>query len=471
MQRVSRKLLADGLRIADVAGVIGAGGIAFVGYVVQVLHAAHQNVYYLVATSLAAGFYVVVAHALGAYQYERLSDLACLIRRSMAGMGIMILAWLVVAFATKTTDFWSRAWIILWLCFSAILLISIRISIALFIRHWRAARRWQDRIVIVGATEIAERLIEDMREHGADDAEIVGVFDERDPARSTTRNGMPVFGDADALLEFTRNHHVDCVVVALPWTNEERIIRLSEKLSVLPVDINIAFPTQTLHRRIRGWDSAYGVPLMQISSRPLTDRQVFMKRMEDIVLCSLLLIAISPILLLVAIAIRVESAGPVLFRQPRHGFNNTIFHIYKFRTMYVDRGDASGRERTRQNDPRVTHIGRFLRRWSIDELPQLFNVLKGEMSLIGPRPHPVGMLAADADYREVVANYAARHRMRPGITGWAQVAGFRGEADTVEKARRRVQFDLEYIARWSLLFDARILLLTVVTVLGGKGAY
>jgi exopolysaccharide biosynthesis polyprenyl glycosylphosphotransferase len=203
----------------------------------------------------------------------------------------------------------------------------------------------------------------------------------------------------------------------------------------------------------------------------LTDRQVLMKRIEDLVLASLMIVAVSPVMLLAAAAIRLGSRGPILFRQPRHGFNDTIINVYKFRTMYVERADPSGVARTLRNDPRVTRVGRFLRRWSVDELPQLFNVLKGDMSIVGPRPHPIGMLAAASDYREVVSNYAARHRVKPGITGWAQVAGYRGEADTVEKAQRRVEFDLEYIARWSLLFDLRILLLTAVAMISGKEAY
>jgi Undecaprenyl-phosphate glucose phosphotransferase len=390
---------------------------------------------------------------------------------ALTALGLMAIAWLLVAFLSKTTEVWSRGWIVLWLALSAASLIALRVALALAVSHWRRTRRWQDRIVLVGATDIAERLTIDVKEHGAADAEIVGVFDERQGTRSGPLAGLPVFGDLDSLLEFTRNKHVDCVVIALPWTSEERIIRLAERLSILPVDIHIAFPTHTLHRHFRSWDSAYGVPLMQIGTRPLTDRQVFVKRVEDLAFGLVITVVASPILLLAALAIGLESRGPILFRQPRNGFNDTVFDIYKFRTMYMDRADPTGVARTVRDDPRVTRVGRFLRRWSIDELPQLFNVLKGDMALIGPRPHPVGMRAANAEYRTVVANYAARHRMKPGITGWAQVAGYRGEAMTVETARKRVEFDLEYIAKWSLLFDLRILLLTAITVITGKGAY
>ncbi len=217
--------------------------------------------------------------------------------------------------------------------------------------------------------------------------------------------------------------------------------------------------------------SSRGVHLMQMGSRPLTERQILAKRMEDLTLGALITLAVAPVLLLIALLIRLESPGPVFFRQKRHGFNDTLFEIFKFRTMYVEQGDASGRERTVRGDPRVTPLGRFLRRWSLDELPQLLNVLKGDMSLIGPRPHPVGMLAEKDDYRDVVQNYAARHRVKPGITGWAQVNGYRGAAETKEVARLRVEHDLEYIDRWSLLFDFRILVMTAVSVAAGTEAY
>jgi Undecaprenyl-phosphate glucose phosphotransferase len=471
MKPVSRRLLADALRVADLISIIASGGIAFLIYVVGVLDSAWLNLYYLTATTIAAGVFVALAQALHAYRYDRLADLSYLARRALAALGIMAVIWLLVGFVTRTTDFWSRAWTMIWIAQCAAVLITTRVALAVAIQRWRQAKRWQDRIVIVGATDIAERVVEEIRAQGAADAEIVGVFDERHGPRRPALAGLPLFGDLDTLIEFSRSHHVDCVILALPWSSEERIERLSEKLGVMPVDINLAFPTQTLHRRFRDWVSAYGVPLMQIGAKPLTDRQVFVKRAEDLVLGLLIILAVSPILLLTAMAIRLESRGPILFRQPRHGFNDTIFNIYKFRTMYVDRADPTGQARTTRNDPRVTRIGRFLRRWSIDELPQLFNVIKGDMSLIGPRPHPVGMLAADSDYRLVVANYAARHRMKPGITGWAQVAGYRGETETIEKAKRRVDLDLEYIAHWSPLFDVRILLLTAATVVSGKGAY
>jgi lipopolysaccharide/colanic/teichoic acid biosynthesis glycosyltransferase len=176
-------------------------------------------------------------------------------------------------------------------------------------------------------------------------------------------------------------------------------------------------------------------------------------------------------MILVAAVIRLQSPGPVFFRQLRSGYNGTTFNILKFRTMYVEQCDISGTNATRPNDSRVTPIGRFLRRWSLDELPQLFNVLKGEMSFVGPRPHPLHMLAKDIAYRDAVDNYAARHRMKPGITGLAQVRGNRGYVDNLDKAIQRIEFDTEYINNWSPMFDLYIILLTVKSVLTMKEAY
>ncbi|MBI1779196.1 MAG: undecaprenyl-phosphate glucose phosphotransferase [Proteobacteria bacterium] len=471
MKPISRRLLADAVRLADGLAVLAASAIAFYVYVAGVLDAEEQAALYFAAATISALGYLAIAQALQAYRYDRLSNVIYMTQRALVALSVMAIGWLLVGFITKTTEFWSRGWTLLWLVLSTVLIIAVRLGVAVVVARWRRQRRWQDRIVIVGATEMADELIKDIRQHGGADAEIVGVFDERGGNRRPSLADLPFIGNVEALIEYTREHRVDSIVLALPWSSEERIIKLSEKLSVLPVDINVAFATRMLHRHFTSAVGAYGVPLMQIGRRPLTDRQVLMKRIEDLVLTCAITFVLSPIMLIVALLIRMESSGPILFRQPRNGFNDTIITVYKFRTMYVERSDPSGVKRTEPGDPRVTPLGRTLRRWSLDELPQLFNVLKGDMSVVGPRPHPVGMLAATADYRQVVSNYAARHRMKPGITGWAQVAGYRGTADTVEKAQRRVEFDLEYIAHWSLLFDLRILMLTAIAMISGKEAY
>ena len=468
---LSRELIADALRLFDALILLGGSGLAFLIYVDLVLKADYLLDAYLNITLIAAVGYVAAGRLLDIYQPHKLPDAFYGIGRSLAGFGLTLIGCLAVGFATHTTDYWSRGWAAMWILLTGAGLVVARLILARAVIGWQRAGHWNDRIVVVGLPDMASRVIHDLTEKGVH-ADMLAVFDERGEARrGSFETPRPLLFGLQALFEFVRLHPVDQIIIAFPWSNEARILHLVDRLSVLPVDITLAFGTEILHKRCLKMRSSRGVHLMQLGSRPLTERQILAKRIEDLTLGALITLAVAPVLLLIALLIRLESPGPVFFRQQRHGFNDTIFEILKFRTMYVEQGDASGRERTVRGDPRVTRLGRFLRRWSLDELPQLLNVLKGDMSLIGPRPHPVGMLAEKDDYREVVQNYAARHRVKPGITGWAQVNGYRGAAETKEVARLRVEHDLEYIDRWSLLFDFRILVMTAVSVAAGTEAY
>jgi len=193
--------------------------------------------------------------------------------------------------------------------------------------------------------------------------------------------------------------------------------------------------------------------------------------MEDRIIGALLLVLLSPVMALTAIAIRLNSKGPVFFRQKRYGFNNELIEVYKFRSMYVDRQDTTASKLVTRDDPRVTRVGRFIRRTSLDELPQLINVVRGQMSLVGPRPHATGAKADRDLYENVAQGYFARHRVKPGVTGWAQINGWRGETDTHEKLLRRVEHDLYYIDNWSMLFDLYIIAMTPFSLVTGKNAY
>ena len=214
------------------------------------------------------------------------------------------------------------------------------------------------------------------------------------------------------------------------------------------------------------------MPVLDLFDKPIADWDVVIKLAFDKIVGALALIALSPVLLATAIAVKLDSPGPVLFRQRRYGFNNELIEVFKFRSMYVDQTDATAARLVTRDDPRVTRVGRFIRKTSIDELPQLFNVVfKGNLSLVGPRPHAVHAKAADRQYEEVVDGYFARHRVRPGITGWAQVNGWRGETDTPEKIQQRVEHDLYYIENWSILLDLSILAITPFALFKTKNAY
>jgi Undecaprenyl-phosphate glucose phosphotransferase len=273
------------------------------------------------------------------------------------------------------------------------------------------------------------------------------------------------------LIEFSRITKLDMLIVALPLTAETRVLQMLKKMWVLPLDIRLSAHTNKLRFRPRSYSYVGTVPFLDVFDKPIADWDSLMKRIFDVTVSLLAIVLLSPIMLATAIAVKATSKGPILFKQNRYGFNNELIGVYKFRSMYTDLCDANASKLVTKGDPRVTRVGRFIRRTSIDELPQLFNVLRGDLSLVGPRPHATHAKAAEHLYDEVVDGYFARHKVRPGITGWAQINGWRGETDTAEKIHRRVEHDLYYIENWSLLFDLWIVIATPFTLLKSENAY
>ena len=278
-------------------------------------------------------------------------------------------------------------------------------------------------------------------------------------------------GTIDELLKLAPLQPIDEVIIALPLNVERKFEELFRKLEALAIDVRLSIEPLASPFQIRGTSYIGDVPLLTIAEKPLEGFRAFLKWLEDIVVASSLLILCAPLIVLVAILIKIDSRGPIFFIQKRFGLNKEVINVIKFRTMQVDRADSSGAERTVRNDPRVTRVGRILRRLSLDELPQLINVLRGEMSLVGPRPHAVKMKVGGRLYGDVVERYPHRHRVKPGITGWAQVNGLRGEVDTLEKARTRVAYDLYYIEHWSPWLDLKILMKTAGIVISREGAW
>jgi Undecaprenyl-phosphate glucose phosphotransferase len=244
-----------------------------------------------------------------------------------------------------------------------------------------------------------------------------------------------------------------------------------KRLSQLPLDIRLPAETTSVRFRPRTYSYIGDMQFIDVFDRPISDWGHFAKSIFDRTIATAALVLLSPLMAAVAIAIKLESKGPVLFRQKRYGFNNELIEVFKFRSMYTDLSDATAAKLVTKDDPRVTRIGRFIRKTSIDELPQLFNVLNGTLSLVGPRPHATHAKAANELYNEVVDTYFARHKVKPGITGWAQINGWRGETDTREKIEKRVEYDLYYIDNWSLFLDFYILLRTPFALLDTRNAY
>ncbi|WP_349356933.1 undecaprenyl-phosphate glucose phosphotransferase [Sphingobium nicotianae] len=363
------------------------------------------------------------------------------------------------------------ALIFLGLCIA--LLIASRLLFRRFV--WLGMRHGVigQRVGIYGADrEVTSRLLELLDIERLPHINIIGFADDR---RTRVETGMigrfPYLGGFEELLELARRGMLDQLIVALPLVQQERLNKIIEELSAGAIDICI-MPREFLVLRDRYRVNYIGsLPVLSVWQQPVRDFDGILKEIQDRLLALIGILVLSPILLITAIAIKLESKGPILFKQKRFGFNNLEIEVLKFRSMYTDRQDESGGERTRKGDPRVTRVGRIIRRTSIDELPQLFNVLRGEMSIVGPRPHALAMRVGDAYYHDAVRGYAARHRVKPGITGLAQVRGLRGEIDTIERGKQRVEYDIYYIENWSPLLDLRIILETVFKLVWDRHAY
>jgi Undecaprenyl-phosphate glucose phosphotransferase len=409
--------------------------------------------------------------SLGLYSIRALSSIPGQLGRVALGWTGVVGVLLLAAFAAKMSSNFSRGWAILWYLWSIGLFMAVRFAAFAVISRWMESGRLTREIAIVGAGPHGRRLVQHLHAQNGSDVRIVGIWDERATRPLDPVEGVAVRGTVEDLLAWARQHPVDQIVVALPWAAEQRVMKVLKKLWELPVDIRLAPDMIGFRLAHCSYSDLGSVPMVNVFDRPLSEDRLLLKRLEDMVFALLMLAIFAPVMLLTAIAIRLDSRGPALIRQTRYGFNNQKITVWKFRSMHLDDCRDAAPVQVTADDPRVTRIGRFLRRTSIDELPQIFNVLSGVMSVVGPRPHSVGTRAGDVLFEDAVAEYAARHRVKPGLTGWAQVNGWRGETDTVEKIQRRVDHDLYYIENWSLFLDVKIVLMTVFTVLRGKNAY
>ena len=366
----------------------------------------------------------------------------------------------------------DHGWLPLWAVITTIYLAATRFGAQLWARPIARLGRFRKRIAIVGGGKAAEDALQALEASRNLNFEIVGLFDDRYDARSphSVRKHQKI-GKITELADYARGNRVDLIIVAIPLSAEARLLYILKRLWELPVDIRISGQASSLKLSPRAYTYIGLLPLLAVFDRPLDGWGLFLKNAMERALACVAIVMLAPVMLAVAAAIRLESQGPVIFRQKRYGFNNELVEVFKFRSMFSNLTDANASKLVTKGDPRVTRVGRFIRRTSLDELPQLFNVLTGQLSLVGPRPHATQAKAADTLYEQVVDGYFARHKVRPGITGWAQVNGWRGETDTREKLEQRVKHDLEYIDRWSLMFDIMIILKTPLALLKNENAY
>ncbi len=417
---------------------------------------------------LACVFYRLLGRLWGLYE---LPSLLAYQQRSSAVMltwTITLLALILVLFLLKVSSVFSRGSIIVFGVLGLVLLVMFRLLVNSYFRAAVATRSILGRrAVIIGEPDELAAL---------NAAKLLGRFGIEEVARvavsSDRGEGLPAlarseFAKVDRAVQLARDSDAREIVVALRWSNTTLLGLVRERLRCSPLPVRL-LPDRSIRRLINGSQGVAGAGFsVELQREPLSKMEQVVKRSVDILMASAILLALSPLLVIVAIAIKLDSRGPVIFRQRRNGFNGRQFVIYKFRTMNVLE-DGAVVVQAKRWDSRITAFGSLLRRSSIDELPQLFNVLKGDMSLIGPRPHA---LAHDDEYGLQIANYAFRHHVKPGITGWAQVNGFRGETTRIELMKERVEADLWYINNWSFWLDLRIMLRTLGEVARGGNAY
>jgi putative colanic acid biosynthesis UDP-glucose lipid carrier transferase len=422
-----------------------------------------------VAAAAAATLFHLVAHAQGLYRLDRSALLLVAVRRVWLSWAITLACLLLFAFTAKSSEQYSRFISITWCVLAPSFLTGWRLAVYVIVRELHARGYDTRRVVIAGVSDVGKRLAQHITAAPSLGLRVSGFYDDRRPDRlglCDARNGQ-FCGRFDDLVIDAHRKRVDTVFIALPPHAEPRIRELYHRLSDTTVSVYLAYDLGGFGVTWGRWTTVGDVPVMSIVENPFRGADGWIKRLEDVCLASVLLIAAAIPMAIIAAAVKLGSPGPVFFKQRRYGLNGEEIRVLKFRSMTVLE-DGAQVVQASQTDYRVTRVGAFLRRTSLDEIPQLLQVLTGKMSLIGPRPHAV---AHNEQYRGLIRGYMLRHKVKPGITGWAQVNGWRGQTDTLEKMQRRVEYDLAYIRNWALSLDLKILLLTCLIVIRGKNAY
>ncbi|KAB7648922.1 undecaprenyl-phosphate glucose phosphotransferase [Polymorphobacter fuscus] len=458
------------VRIVEFLVVLGSGSLA-----ILLIHngltesevAVHLRV--VLITGIA---FAVLAESLGCYDLDAQFSLRMAWQRVATSWLTSALFMMTLGFILKASDSVSRSWAGGWFAAGGLALLLSRGATTVWVRRLKNRGTFNQRVAVFGAGPQGVRFADYVLKHDRLTISLVGFFDDRRDGRVPSAAAtVPVLGNLSALISLIRDGRVDQVVVALPWSAEARLQQVVSRLALTPVKIRLAPDLASFAFARRPIVVLGDIPMLTLFERPISGMDAALKLVEDKLLTLTILAFTWPILLAIAIAVKLDSPGPVFFRQPREGFNNRPFRVFKFRTMYHNRSEFDAIQQASRSDPRVTRVGRILRRTSLDELPQLFNVLNGDMSLVGPRPHAASTRAGGRLFSDVVASYAARHKVKPGITGWAQVCGWRGETDTEEKLVKRLEHDLHYIENWSLAFDFYILFRTIGSVLLPKNAF
>jgi putative colanic acid biosynthesis UDP-glucose lipid carrier transferase len=378
---------------------------------------------------------------------------------------LVILA--LCGYATRSFGLFETEVLIAWAVLTPVFQ-WIAVWIGRMVIRWEASQPHVRRsAIVVGAGPLGVKVAKALLGSEDQGVDFLGYFDDRADDRVHGDAADKRLGGLKDVAPFIRSHAIREVYITLPLGSQPRIVELLEQLQGTTASIFFVpdvFGISIIQGRLQDMN---GVPVVGICETPFTGTNELVKRVSDIVLAAIILVLISPILLVIAIGVKLSSPGPVIFRQRRNGLQGEEIIVYKFRTMRTLEDGKVVKQATK-GDPRITRFGAFLRRTSLDELPQFINVLQGRMSIVGPRPHAV---AHNEQYRELIKAYMVRHKVKPGITGWAQVNGHRGETDTIEKMRARVEYDLEYLRNWSLGLDLQIIVRTIRLVFFDRNAY
>jgi len=424
---------------------------------------------YFIAVTMAMLCYLLISSVTNIYRLQPGYDI-----NHHSGLVIFssFLTFMILLFAasmTKTSADYSRVTITLWFFLMSLFLIAWRFVFRKMHLNWLKNKRNLKRVAIIGANDIGNQIAASIKENISFGYQLIGFFDDRRESddRTVKNPVISIIGTFDDAARYARNKEIDVLYISLPMSAEQRIITLLDKLSDSAIAVHIIpnfFIYNILHAR---WHNIGPHQALSIYDTPFYGAGSLLKKIEDISIASFILLLVSIPMLLIALAIKLTSPGPVIFKQKRYGINGKELIIYKFRSMTTC-DDGRVVKQAEKNDARITPLGAFLRRTSMDELPQFVNVLQGTMSVVGPRPHAV---AHNEEYRRQIGGYMLRHLVKPGITGWAQINGFRGETKALHLMKQRIKYDLDYIRNWSLIWDIKIISQTIFKGFINKNAY
>jgi putative colanic acid biosynthesis UDP-glucose lipid carrier transferase len=452
------------MRLLDMCAILAAGLIAYV-YRFPGYHVARPYLMAMIIGTLSAPLIFSFFQIYTSVRGKGLINHFLTLIQAVLVMTLMLAG---LAFFTKSGEVYSRLWFMQWMLLAAGCLILLRCSLLLFLCFMRSHGLNERRVVIFGAGKLGRKLADTVQQALWTGFRITSFIDDHATQKALCSIPIPVIQTPAHLSGYLMDHDIDEIWIALPLRAEERVKAILHELRHHTITTRFALDIFGLDLLNHSITDLAGFPVLNIRSTPMVGINRLIKAFEDRIIATIILFIISPLLILITIGIKCTSRGPVFFKQLRHGWDGKIIKVYKFRTMFLHEEKEGQITQASMNDKRVTPLGRFLRRTSLDELPQFINVLQGRMSIVGPRPHAI---QHNEYYKDSIHTYMQRHRVKPGITGWAQINGWRGETDTLEKMQKRVDYDLFYINNWSLGFDLKIIFLTFFRGFINRNAY